>query len=157
MKQIEWASTRARAPAATSPVSRSTDMPVMKERYDGNSGSTQGDRNEKSPAEKATSTPSDWFMPISPEQRLEERVAVLAVPFARAVGEEHPLAVAVDDEGGGHRPHPVGLAHRHLGIEPHREREVVFLDERIHHARALRVEGDRQHHEPAVLVGAVEP
>src|SRR5215469_8241178 len=157
MKQSEWASTRARAPAATSPVSRSTDMPVMKERYDGNSGSTQGDRNEKSPAENATSTPSDSLMPASLQQRLEERAPVLAVPLARAVGEEHPLAVAVDDEGRRYRPHPVGLADRHLGIESHREREVVLFDERIHHARPLRVEGDRQDHEPAVLVGAVQP
>ena len=34
-------------------------MPVMNDRYDGKSGSTQGERNEKSPAEKATRTPRD--------------------------------------------------------------------------------------------------
>jgi hypothetical protein len=34
-------------------------MPVMNESYDGNSGSTHGDRNEKSPALKATTTPSE--------------------------------------------------------------------------------------------------
>jgi hypothetical protein len=31
----------------------------MNDRYEGKSGSTQGERNEKSPAEKATRTPSD--------------------------------------------------------------------------------------------------
>ena len=34
-------------------------MPVMNERYEGNSGSTQGERNEKSPAENATAIPRD--------------------------------------------------------------------------------------------------
>jgi hypothetical protein len=48
-----------RAAAVTSLASRSTDIPVMKERYEGKRGSTHGDRNEKSPAEKATRTPSD--------------------------------------------------------------------------------------------------
>jgi hypothetical protein len=40
-------------------VSRSTDIPVMNERYDGKSGSTHGERNEKRPAENATRTPRD--------------------------------------------------------------------------------------------------
>jgi hypothetical protein len=34
-------------------------MPVMNEMYDGKSGSTHGERNEKSPALKATKTPTD--------------------------------------------------------------------------------------------------
>ncbi len=59
MKATECRSTRVRAPAVTSLVRRSTDIPVMNDRYDGKSGSTQGERNEKSPAEKATRTPSD--------------------------------------------------------------------------------------------------
>jgi hypothetical protein len=32
----------------------SKDMPVMKERYEGNNGKTQGERKEKRPAPKAT-------------------------------------------------------------------------------------------------------
>jgi len=38
-------------------------MPVMNEMYEGNSGSTHGERKENKPALKATATPSDW--PIS--------------------------------------------------------------------------------------------
>ena len=35
----------------------------MKERYDGNSGRTHGERKENSPAENATTTPSDSAIP----------------------------------------------------------------------------------------------
>src|SRR5947207_12405946 len=42
-----------------SAVRSATDMPVMNDRYDGKSGSTHGDRNEKSPELNATATPRD--------------------------------------------------------------------------------------------------
>src|SRR5262245_50946213 len=45
MKAIEWSRTVLRAPDA-SLVSWSTDMPVMKDKYDGKRGRTHGDRNE---------------------------------------------------------------------------------------------------------------
>src|SRR5215813_15280312 len=58
MKAIEWSRTVLRTDDA-SLVSRSTDMPVMKDKYDGKSGRTHGDRNENNPAENATRIPSD--------------------------------------------------------------------------------------------------
>src|SRR5215470_5891987 len=62
MKAGEWSRIRDRSDTETSEASRSTDIPVTNERYDGKSGSTHGERNEKSPAENATSTPSDSAM-----------------------------------------------------------------------------------------------
>src|SRR4029434_878953 len=59
MKASECRRIRERSDTETSEVSRSTDIPVTNERYEGKSGSTQGERNEKSPAEKATRMPSD--------------------------------------------------------------------------------------------------
>jgi hypothetical protein len=59
MKASEWRRIRERSDTETSEVSRSTDIPVTNERYEGKRGSTQGERNEKSPAEKATRIPSD--------------------------------------------------------------------------------------------------
>jgi hypothetical protein len=59
MNASECRRIRERSDTETSEVSRSTDIPVTKERYEGKSGSTHGERNEKSPAEKATKIPSD--------------------------------------------------------------------------------------------------
>src|SRR5215468_82873 len=159
MKATECSSTRERVPASTSPASRSTDMPVMKDRYDGNSGSTQGERNENSPAENATSTPSDSVIarsPRLPEDRLEEGAARRPRPVADAVGEERAVALAVDDERRGDRPDAVEIRHRHLGIEAHREGQVVLLEERGDHRGALGVLGDGQHDQPLVAVLPVE-
>ena len=55
MNASECAITRQRSvPRVADPWSCSTDIPVMKDRYEGNSGSTHGERNEKIPAENAT-------------------------------------------------------------------------------------------------------
>src|SRR5262249_37726934 len=59
MKARERRKMRERRDPETPGVGRSTDTPARKERYEGKSGSTQGERNEKSPAENATSTSSD--------------------------------------------------------------------------------------------------
>src|SRR5713101_9563743 len=65
MKASEWMSTRPRSATSTCSRRRSTDMPVIKDRYEGKSGSTQGERNESSPAENATSTPVDSVTDLS--------------------------------------------------------------------------------------------
>ena len=65
-RDASGASTRVRVAESTSPARRSTDIPVMKERYDGNSGRTHGERNENSPAENATATPSDSVIARAP-------------------------------------------------------------------------------------------
>src|SRR4029453_2631317 len=86
MNAIECNRTMLRAPDASA-VSRSTDIPVMKDRYDGKSGRTHGDRNENKPAENATRIPSD-----SPMSRLYSR---RDAKNARAGGPSHsrgPLA-----------------------------------------------------------------
>src|SRR5437867_9139256 len=133
MKATEWSSTRPRVPASTSLASRSTDMPVMNERYEGNSGNTQGDRNESRPAENATSTPIDSVIRVSSfQQRLEEGLGGRAAPLARSVREERAISLPADDERRRHRPHTVGPGHRHLGIERHRKRQAVPLQKRVH-------------------------
>src|SRR5262245_22858979 len=106
MNASEWSSTRVRVPASTSRVRRSIDIPVMNERYEGKSGRTQGDRNENNPAENATSTVSELATAL-PEDGLEERLSGGAAPFARAVGDERAMPVAIDDERRRHGPHPV--------------------------------------------------
>src|SRR5262247_2018266 len=85
MKASECSRIRERSDADTSDASRSTDMPVTNERYDGKSGSTQGDRNEKSPAENATTMPRDsptWLPVLGSilQQRLDVGEGGLAVP-----------------------------------------------------------------------------
>src|SRR5437867_9518005 len=155
MKATEWSRTRPRAPPVTSPASRSTDIPVMKDRYDGNNGNTQGDRKEKSPAENANRGPSDSLMRVLSQERLEQRLAVRSVPLAGAVGEEGAVAALVDDEGRGQGPHSVEPRHRHLGIEADREGELVLLEVRRHDS-AVGILGDPQHHEPPVLESQVE-
>src|SRR5260370_26063473 len=62
MKARECRRIRPRVSAVTSSVRALTDIPVMNDRYDGKSGRTQGERNEKSPALKATKTPSECAM-----------------------------------------------------------------------------------------------
>src|SRR5215470_19993728 len=59
MNASECSSTRTRVPESTSAARRLTDIPVMNERYDGNKGRTNGERNDTSPAENATATPRD--------------------------------------------------------------------------------------------------
>src|SRR6188474_991687 len=115
MNAMEWSSTRVRVAESTSPASRSTDIPVMKERYDGNSGRTHGERNENSPAENATATPRDSVIACGLlEHRLEEVAGRLAVPLTRAIGEVGAIALAVDDERRGQCPHAIRGRHRHL-------------------------------------------
>src|SRR2546422_10686651 len=55
----ECNSTRRRAAGPRSAVRSATDIPVMNEMYEGKRGSTQGERNEKSPALKDTATRSE--------------------------------------------------------------------------------------------------
>src|SRR5262249_31049312 len=50
--------TRRRTADVRSALRSDTDIPVTKDRYEGKSGSTHGDRNENSPALNATTTPS---------------------------------------------------------------------------------------------------
>src|SRR2546426_343739 len=72
--------------ADSSPVRSATDIPVMNDRYDGKSGSTHGDRNEKSPALNETATPTDSPMATSAAPRSTSetrRCPTLAAP-ARA-------------------------------------------------------------------------
>src|SRR2546427_445830 len=58
-KASAWPRIRRLTRADSSPVRSATDIPVMNDRYEGKSGSTHGDRNEKSPALNETATPTD--------------------------------------------------------------------------------------------------
>src|SRR5688572_26753943 len=70
--------TRRRAAAVRSPVRSPTDIPVMNDRYEGNSGNTHGDRKEKSPALNATTMPTEALVislaPWLPHHPLDQRV-----------------------------------------------------------------------------------
>ncbi len=127
-------------------------MPVMKDRYDGNSGNTQGDRKENSPAENATRTPSDSpIVAVYRRSDWKSALGVRSVPLARTVGEEGAVAAPVDDERRRDAPHAVKTRHRGLGIEAHGKAELVLLQIRRDHGGAAAVLGDRQHDEPLVL------
>src|SRR5215467_7477080 len=100
MKASECKRMRERSKTETSEVSRSTDIPVTKERYEGKRGRTQGERNEKRPAENATTTPSDSATGRAVlQQRLDVGEGRLPVPVARPQGDAAHHAAAVDDEG----------------------------------------------------------
>src|SRR5262245_42915524 len=140
-KVTACSSTRRRAAAVRSVDRSATDMPVMKDKYDGNSGRTQGERKEKSPALNATTTPRE-AAPItaspktlgasSPGQTLDNGVRGVAVPVAGADGERREVAVAGDDEARGQRAHGVAVGQIHLRVQRDRERQLVLGDERRH-------------------------
>src|SRR5215470_10442921 len=118
--------TRRRMAAVRSFERSATDMPVMNDRYDGNRGSTHGDRNEKSPALKATRTPTEPRMLA--REPFDEGVGGVVVPVPGADGQRGQRAVARDDEARGQRAHAVGVGHAHRRIERHRERELARVD-----------------------------
>src|SRR5216684_6176112 len=108
-KAMACSITRRRAAAVRSALRSDTDMPVTKDRYEGNSGSTQGDRNENSPAVNATTTPSGSFIgprasATQPRQGLEDLLVAGADPVVDL--DEFPAhdALAIDHERRGMRP-----------------------------------------------------
>ena len=64
-----------------------TDMPVTKERHEGKSGNTQGDRNGNSPAVKATTTPIGSF--IGPPMSATQIWSRTTDRDARQIGGQH--------------------------------------------------------------------
>src|SRR5215510_6500121 len=140
-----WVNTRRRIAVVRSFERSATDMPVMNDRYDGNSGSTHGDRNEKSPALKATRTPTE--LPMLAGQPLDEGVSGVVVPVPGTDGQRGERTVASDDEARGQRAHAVGVGHVHRRIERHRERELARVDEGRDQLR-VGIHRDRHQREP---------
>src|SRR6185295_18808591 len=107
MKAMEWSSTRVRVAESTSPARRSTDIPVMKDRYDGNSGRTQGERNENSPAENATATPRDSviaaYLSIDSKRSQAARPSHSRGPLAKWA--RFPWRSMMNVEGKAHTPY----------------------------------------------------
>src|SRR5262245_43364357 len=149
-----WVSTRRRIAAVRSFDRSATDLPVMKDRYDGNSGSTHGDRNENNPALKATRTPTDPRILAS--EPLDQGVRGVVVPVPGTDGQGGQRAVTRDNEARGQRAHAVRVGHAHRRIERHRERELAGGDEG---RDQLGVGVYRYGHqrEPGVTVLAVQP
>src|SRR5262245_3176244 len=172
--------TRRRAALSRSSVRAEIDMPVMNERYEGKRGSTQGERNEKSPALRATAMPRDspTISAPRPRRRAPTRSTAPALaPRTRARSTTHALeqcprgrsvpgtgpqchghhsAARVDDEARGQRAYPVGLRQVHAGIQGHRKREAALLEERRHQI-GTGVQRHRHDGEAAVLLAGVEP
>src|SRR5947207_12542401 len=90
-----WRITRRRASAVRSACRSATDMPVTNERYEGKSGRTHGERNEKSPAVNATTIPSGSLM--SAREPADERMRGRVVPVARPECQRLHRPVAIDD------------------------------------------------------------
>src|SRR5262245_54894813 len=149
-----WISTRRRMAAVRSLERSATDMPVMNDRYDGNSGSTHGDRNENSPALKATRTPTE--LPMLAGEPLDEGVRGVVAPVPGTDGQRGQRAVARDDEARGQRADAVGVGHVHRRVERHRECELARGDEGRNQL-GVGIHRHRHQREPRVTMLAVQP
>src|SRR5439155_380179 len=94
-KANAWISTRRRAAGERSAVRSATDMPVMNETYEGNRGSTHGDRKENSTAVHEAA------LPVLEVEALHRRhlFAARSAPGRPEVHEDRLAALALQPEG----------------------------------------------------------
>src|SRR5437879_350340 len=129
-------------------------------RYDGTSGSTQGDTNERKPAAKAMTrvmscAGSTIF--LSHLQEPPDAVAglrLLPVPRTEDLVRDH--ALAVDQERDRQRANPVQAHHHCLRIVGNGEGQPQGIPVGSRHSGPFQVRGDRQDRKPLAAILAIE-
>ena len=127
MNAREFNTTRARTRAAAWSLRiSSSDTPETNERYDGMSGKTQGDRNEKIPAAKATKKLTSGILFF--EQFLEQFPGGWTIPFSGAPASGEAFPFGADQISRGQPPGAVQLRDFRFRVQSNRISQLKLFD-----------------------------